>query len=197
MGRLIDISGMRFGKWVVIGSTPELRALQKYKRSTMWMCRCDCGTERTVEASSLRDGQSVNCGCEHRGRTHRASGTPEYNSWNSMHQRCRSKPEYQGVSISSRWCGSPDGFINFLNDMGPRPPGSTLDRIENSKGYEPGNCRWATPLTQTMNRSNARNVMLDGELMTFQVAESIMRKEMQAGLSFFNITRSHVELKQP
>lgn len=81
--------------------------------------------------------------------------SPTYRSWMSMRARCLN-PNHQawnlyggrGIVICKRW----DNFKNFLNDMGERPPGKTLDRKNPYKGYEPSNCRWATPLEQTLNQ---------------------------------------------
>jgi hypothetical protein len=183
MGKLIDITGKAFGKWTVLERAPSRGCV------TFWKCRCECGTERAVEASSLRDGQSTNCGCDMKFRLHGGTGTPEYISFNAMHQRCKpdSGTYSAGVKIAKRWTGR-DGFVNFLADMGPRPPGTTLDRMKKGRGYEPGNCRWATPTMQTQNRRNARLVTLDGEEMTLTKAEAIMLAALRSQSSTFSIT---------
>lgn len=80
--------------------------------------------------------------------------TPEYESWRGMHQRCRNpnQPSWKyyggkGIRVCERWSG-PDGFSNFLADMGSRPPGTSLDRVDSAAHYEPGNCRWSSVITQ-------------------------------------------------
>jgi hypothetical protein len=88
------------------------------------------------------------------------SAARTYWIWVGIRTRCIS-PGYpekgarnyrdRGITVCARWVG-PDGFINFLADMGERPPGLTLDRIDNDGGYEPGNCRWATWVQQAKNR---------------------------------------------
>lgn len=93
------------------------------------------------------------------------SSTPAYACWNSMRHRCTSpKAQYwklyggRGISIDPRW----SEFSEFLKDMGERPPGMTLDRINNDGNYEPGNCRWATPKTQARNTRTNRRLKIDG-----------------------------------
>jgi hypothetical protein len=96
------------------------------------------------------------------GRGSRRPHLPEYNSWHGATQRCsnRNNPKYKdyggrGIKVCERWLGR-DGFKNFLTDMGYKPsPQHSLDRFPNKNGnYEPGNCRWATPLQQGNNKRN-------------------------------------------
>ena len=91
----------------------------------------------------------------------------EWNSYRSMKNRCLCKTDKnyprwggRGIKICDRWLEKPDGFKNFIEDMGRRPDGTTLDRVDNSKGYSPDNCRWATPHEQMANtrRLAGRNV---------------------------------------
>ena len=185
MSRLVDLSGNRFGKWLVIGAKPEPRS-PSAKNVVRWLCRCDCGIEKAVEASSLKDGQSTNCGCSKKTKKHGLTGTPEYNSWNAMRQRCRSKPEYLDVPVCDRWAGE-SGFLNFLADMGPRPTGTTLDRRDGTRGYEPANCRWASPKTQTANRKNSLNVLFDGRMVSLAVAVERMARRIRRGDRDFEI----------
>lgn len=88
----------------------------------------------------------------------------EWNSYRAMKNRCLCKTDKnyprwggKGIKICDRWLGS-DGFVNFLNDMGPRPENTTLDRMNNSLGYSPENCRWANIWQQRANtdRMNGR-----------------------------------------
>ena len=76
--------------------------------------------------------------------------SPTYSSWESMHSRVKNQARHAHATICDRW----KRFDNFLEDMGERPEGKTLDRIDNAKGYNPDNCRWATPTEQCRNRSN-------------------------------------------
>jgi hypothetical protein len=89
---------------------------------------------------------------------HRMSGTPTYASWSNMVQRCSNqlRPDFpyyggRGVTVCDEWRGR-GGFAQFLADMGERPEGLTLDRIDNMGNYEPGNCRWATRTEQSVNQ---------------------------------------------
>lgn len=98
-------------------------------------------------------------------KTHGMTDTPTYKSWQAMKGRCSgrlSKPEYyvgRGITVCERWLD----FSAFLADMGERPPGTTLDRIDGSKGYEPGNCRWATKVQQMRNKGDNVWLELNGE----------------------------------
>lgn len=179
MAKLVNISGQRFGKWLVVGEKPEPRK-PSAKTVVRWKCLCDCGVFKDVEASSLKDGQSTNCGCSRKVLKHGGTGTPTYNSWNAMRWRCKNAPGYIGVTVQESWLGE-NGFLNFLADLGERPLGTTLDRRDGSKGYSADNCRWASPTTQTANRKNSRNVIFNGKVMPFSTAIARMTRRMQKG----------------
>lgn len=94
---------------------------------------------------------------------HGMYGTPTYKSWSEMKQRCKhpehSSGNYEGVSYCERW----ESFGNFYEDMGDRPDGTTLDRIDTYGNYEPDNCRWADSHTQAINKTNSRYITFNGE----------------------------------
>lgn len=127
-----------------------------------WLCTCECGTTTVVPGGALRRQNGTrSCGCLTRERVSESNTvhgdssprTPTYNSWRSMRQRCANldNPNYggRGISVDPVW----DDYRTFLDDMGERPDGYTLNRIDNDSNYGPGLCDWATPTEQCQNKS--------------------------------------------
>jgi len=94
-------------------------------------------------------------------KTHGVSGTPTYRCWEAMLARCSNSEykNYKNIEVCERW----RKFENFLEDMGERPNGLTLERKDNSKGYYKENCKWATYIEQLKNRRNTVNITFDGK----------------------------------
>lgn len=160
MGTVVDLTGARFGRLVVMGRGENTAA----KKAT-WLCRCDCGATVRAISNNLRGGSTTSCGCLQRellaarnqSHGHTAGGiSPTYHSWSSMVQRCTNpkRDNYaryggQGTTVAPEWIES---FEAFLAHVGERPAGTTLDRIDPFGNYEPGNVRWATPSEQEANK---------------------------------------------
>lgn len=161
MGELVDLVGQRFGHLLVI----ERRSNNSYGQ-TRWLCRCDCGNETIVYAGNLRHGHTQSCGClqkrlaKESHTKHKMCGTSTYNTWGKIIQRCNNKKDTgyeryggRGITVCSRWLN----FENFFADMGEKPEGLTIERIDNNKGYFPKNCYWATYTDQNRNKRIPKN----------------------------------------
>lgn len=153
MGRKpIDLTNHRFGKLTVLN---QAGADSRY--GALWICRCDCGNKITMQARHLRRGKVSTCGCYYHKNTV-PNRTREYIAWQKMKDRCSNpnsdnykKYGAAGIAVCSRWIHD---FAAFLSDMGQCPSGMTLGRLDNSKGYFPGNCRWEPVKKQALNRDS-------------------------------------------
>jgi hypothetical protein len=167
MPKRIDIVGMRFGRLVALGREAGSRAL----------CRCDCGEEKSFSIGMLRSGRSGSCGClridviRQRCATHGMSKSPEFTAYQNAKNRCRREKDprysqYGGRGIEFRF----ETFAEFIEHIGHRPDGTSLDRIDSNGHYERGNVRWATLKEQARNKTSSRIVEFRGKRMPLKAA---------------------------
>lgn len=177
-----DLTGRRFGILTVVRRSDKGRS----PRYVYWECRCDCGGEIISIDQNLKQAKIPNCGClrERNSSTRLKACTKhgmwrsrEYKAWNDMKNRCslpsvKAYKNYggRGIKVCGRWMD----FRNFYSDMGPRPDGMTLERIDNNGDYGPGNCMWADMKAQQNNKRTCRFIEFRGERKTVtQWAESL------------------------
>ena len=181
MSRLIEETGNRFGRLLVLG-----RHLTNTKWA-YWLCICDCVKEKIVRSDHLRSNKIQSCGCLRlesikesctvHGHNRKGVRSPTYTSWREIFHRC-CNPKYgtyhryggRGISFDPKW----RSFEAFLEDMGERPPGHTLDRVNVDGMYTKDNCRWATKKEQARNTSANNRVLYEGrEVLLIALAESL------------------------
>lgn len=168
MTKLTDITNKKFGRLTaieVVGTTRDGKA--------QWECLCECGKLTTVTGKNLRNGNTVSCGCKKKEGSHTTHGMSKgknriYTIWQGMRTRCNYKKAInyhnyggRGIKVCERW----DNFKNFQDDMEKShiehlkkhgENNTTLDRIDNSKGYFPKNCKWSTRREQYFNSRSVK-----------------------------------------
>ena len=176
MGKVIDLTGQRFGRLTVLEPKPSKNG------SAYWLCRCDCGNTSIVKGTHLRAASILSCGCfrsecaAQRGRenpcshlTHGNSSSRLYNIWQTMLQRCNNLHDQKysryggrGISVCEEWKNSFQVFQEWALNNGYEEELS-IDRINVNGNYEPSNCRWATMSEQQRNRTNNHFLSLNGQ----------------------------------
>jgi len=160
-----DLSLQVLGKLLVISPIKKDTG-----KKCIWLCVCHCGAVVSRTFNVLKRARRHTCGCLSGNVRHGATGTSEYQIWHSMKARCTNPlaANFQwyggrGISVCESWLES---FEAFHHDMGDRPPGRSLDRIDNNGPYSPENCRWASKETQNGNRRSNRILTYLGETHT-------------------------------
>lgn len=167
-----DITGMQFGYWTVLRKDDT----HPGSRNSFWICRCKCGTEKPVMRFTLINGASQSCGCKPSEKlkginsTHGMSDTRIYHEWLSMRRRCRNPNGrfaacyyLKGIRVCEEWDNDFVAFYDWAMANGYADD-LTIDRIDNSKGYSPENCRWVPMADQQKNKTNTVYVEYKGEM---------------------------------
>lgn len=171
MSRFIDLTGQKFGKLTVIKRDTT-------RKTVMWLCKCDCGNVKSVRPYDLKSGATKSCGCYMKeiNTKHGFSQTRIYNIWKGIIRRCTCPKDKDyarygavGKGVCSEWLGD-DGAKRFIEWAVAHgySDGLTIDRIDNSKGYNPENCHWVDVKSQANNRKNNRLITYNGETHTVQ-----------------------------
>ena len=161
--------GKKYGRLTAV-CLDHVKNYQEY-----WTFLCECGNRKIICAASVA-WSTKSCGCIRWGIKKYSKKTPEYRTWCMMNCRCFNvnDPAYKsyggrGITVCGRWKegdGIRTGFQCFIEDMGPRPKGLSLDRIDNNKGYEKSNCQWSSPRDQARNRRSSHLITFDGQTKT-------------------------------
>jgi len=170
-----NLIGIKSGRLTVIDGPFK----REGKKGSFWLCRCDCGKtlDHYIGSNQITKQITKSCGCylidrvKETNTTHGLTKTRTYTSWKSMWQRCtnpshKSYSYYKDKYPVQRWLS----FDNFLSDMGERPSGMSLERIDNLKPYSPENCKWATNREQQLNRNSTIVLFINGIEMSMKEA---------------------------
>lgn len=171
----LNLNGLRFGKLIVLNKD-EIK-----NRLLFWICKCDCGVEKSIRGSHLKDGSITSCGCNGGIKTHGYSHShPLYGVWQGIKTRCYNPNSYaykdygqRGIIMSDEWKNS---FIEFFKDMEPTYKIElTIERKEVNKGYNKDNCIWITRAEQANNRRCSIWIETNQGRMTVQQAAKIAK----------------------
>lgn len=208
MGALKNIVGEKFGRITV------LRRIGSVNKKALWECECECGKIIESLTNPLASGHTKSCGCLRyernistpivHGHTKRSNGrSSTYYTWQGMKTRCtnekvKSFKDYggRGITICEKWLT----FEGFLEDMGERPKNTTIDRINNNKGYYKENCQWTTKIKQANNQSTNVKITINGE--TYGMCEWSRKLEISSSILSYRLKHGwkpeelHLSVKQ-
>ena len=173
MPKLIDLTGQRFGRLVVVK-----RADNSADGRARWLCKCDCGQSKTVLGEHLKKGRTKSCGCaksessSKRFKKHGGRNSKLYRIWSNMKDRCnnpdcKAYSDYggRGIKVCKEWLDDFSAFQKWALANGYKE-GLTIDRKNNNKGYSPDNCRWVDRKIQGNNKRNCRYITYKGQRKT-------------------------------
>lgn len=165
---LVVSAGDRFGRLVIVSEATPFEQ-PSGQRARAFTCKCDCGTEKTIRLSHLKNGRVKSCGCIM--PSHGMSHSKIYTVWRGMINRATSKSHInanryvqRGITVCDEWRSSFIAFKEWAQSNG-FGPGLTLDRRDNSKGYFPDNCRFVTPTINNHNRDFTIRVSFEGDVL--------------------------------
>lgn len=202
MTKPLDIAGKKFHRLTAL-----YRDTERVSRQTHWYFRCDCGTVKSIALGNVTHGTTKSCGCFNKEQasqrgTHYKSDTKVYKAWQAMRKRCSEfspdKTHYwdKNIRVCAEWQGSFEAFYKHVGD--PPSVKHTIDRIDSTKGYEPGNVRWATWIEQQNNRSLNVHVETPKGRMTiaqacreFNIPKSSFYKCRRMGMALEDIVEKY------
>ena len=197
-GNFKNLTGMVFNKLTVISLSKKV----SNKGERYWYCRCECGNKCEVKGTNLIKGRTTSCGCNKKGIhvTHGMTNSTEYTIWTELKRRCNrsNHKDYvnyggRGIRVCKRW---EDSYTDFFIDMGKRPEGTTLDRIDNEGDYCKENCRWATLEEQHNNTRVNHYLTFNGETKTIaqwsrekRISEDAIQGRLKKGKTIEEVLR--------
>lgn len=192
MGKLIDLTGKRYGRLIVLKRAKDNDCHNKPR----WLCKCDCGNVLEVSGASLKSGNTKSCGCLNRDllTKHGRSGQRIYHVWRNMISRCyRATDQHwkdygaRGIKVCDAWKNSMEEFIKWAEQSGYESH-LTIDRIDVDGDYTPENCRWADVKTQNNNKRSSVRIEYKGGVYSLaefaratNLSKSVVFKRYKAG----------------
>lgn len=184
MGKVVDLTGRRFGKLVVLHMEGRIG------NHIAWVCKCDCGNiTKPITGNNLKNGHVKSCGCEY--KKHEMTGSRLYSIWTGAITRCYNEKHTnytrygnRGIKMCDEWKDDFRAFRDWAIANGYSEE-LTLDRIDANGDYEPSNCRWATWEEQGNNRRNSILIEYDGKM------KSLSQWAKETGIAYYTLRRRY------